>query len=565
MPPFSDRFEIAYFSMEIELDPEIPTYSGGLGVLAGDMLRAAADLNVPMIGVSLVHRKGYFRQKLDASGQQSESDDAWRPEAHLEPVDSTLSIVVEGRKVQVQAWKYAIRGVSGSVVPVILLDTQVPGNDAADATLTDHLYGQDERYRLCQEAILGLGGSAMLSSLGLKHIRVFHMNEGHSSLLTLALLERQLAARRRVPTEDDVDRVRKQCVFTTHTPVPAGHDKFSPDLARQVLGEQRFELLKATNCLHDGLLNMTFLGLRFSHYINGVAMHHGEISRGMFPEYPIHAITNGVHAVTWASPAFQKLYDRHIPEWRRDNLYLRYTVGIEESEVGEIHLEAKRALFEHLRKHAGASLDEKAMTIGFARRAAQYKRPELLLSDLDRLRSIARQAGSLQVVYGGKAHPRDEGGKAAIRAVFQAAEALRGKIPVVYVENYDAGWGQLLTSGVDLWLNTPHRPFEASGTSGMKAALNGVPSLSILDGWWIEGCVEGVTGWAIGSEELPNEDHQGEIASLYSKLEHTIVPMYYRRPKEYCEVMRSAIALNGSFFNTQRMLAQYVANAYRGK
>jgi glycogen phosphorylase len=560
--PLADKLEIAYFSMEIELEPDIPTYSGGLGVLAGDMLRSAADLGVPMVAVTLVHRKGYFRQKLDAGGQQSETDEEWSPEARLERLDAIVPVIIEGREVHVQAWKYTLCGADGHEVPVILLDTQVPGNSPSDAALTDHLYGDGESYRLCQEAVLGLGGIRMLSVLGLQGIRIFHMNEGHSSLLTLALLERQLAGPRRPPTEDDINIVRKQCVFTTHTPVPAALDKFSASLVRQILGEERVRLIDEAQCWHEGALNMTYLGLRFSHYINGVAMHHGEVSRGMFPEYPVHAITNGVHPVRWTSPAFQKLYDRHIPEWRRDSLYLRYAVGIAAREIGETHREAKRALLAALRERAGASFDENTLTIGFARRATQYKRLELLFSDLDRLRSIARQHGPLQIVYGGKAHPNDQGGKAAIRSVFQAAAALRDAIPVVYVENYDARWGALLTSGVDLWLNTPHRPLEASGTSGMKAALNGVPSLSILDGWWIEGCIEGVTGWAIGSEALPVEDHQDEVDSMYDKLEHQIVPMYYGAPQAYYEVMRSTIALNGSFFNTERMLRQYVANAY---
>ena len=562
--PLENHYEIAYFSMEIELESDIPTYSGGLGVLAGDMLRSAADAGVAMVAVSLVHRKGYFRQKLDANGQQTETDDEWRPEDRLERLEPVTTVQIEGREVRVQAWKYVVRGQWGHDVPVILLDARVDGNSPEDAALTDHLYGGDDRYRLSQEAILGLGGYQMLAALGL-NIRIFHMNEGHSSLLTIGLLEKQLAGQRRQITEDDIHTVRKQCVFTTHTPVPAGHDKFPNSLVGQVLGEQRLALIEETECCPENLLNMTYLGLRFSRYINGVAMHHGDVSQGMFPGYPVHAITNGVDAGRWVSPEFQKLYDKHIPEWRRDNLYLRYVIKIETAEIGDTHQAAKRTLFQALGKKTGTSLKEKVLTIGFARRAAQYKRMELLFSDLDRLRGIANNVGPLQIVYGGKAHPKDEDGKASIRAVFQAAEALRGTIEVVYVENYDAQWAGLLTSGVDLWLNTPHRPFEASGTSGMKAAMNGVPSLSILDGWWMEGCIEGVTGWAIGSDELPDDDQRDEITSLYDQLERVIVPLYYGTPRKYFEVMRSAIALNGSFFNTQRMVRQYVEDAYQAE
>jgi glycogen phosphorylase len=565
--PLENHYEIAYFSMEIELESDIPTYSGGLGVLAGDMLRSAADAGVAMVAVSLVHRKGYFRQILDAKGQQTEQDDEWRPEDRLERLEPVTPVHIDGREVRVQGWKYVVRGQWGHEVPVILLDARVAGNSPEDAALTDHLYGGDENYRLCQEVILGLGGRRMLAELGLNAIRVYHMNEGHSSLLTLDLLEQQLginsAAPRRDPKEDDVIAVRKQCVFTTHTPVPAGHDKFSRELTRQILGDARVALMDAVECWHDGLLNMTYLGLRFSRYINGVAMHHGEVSQGMFPGYPVHAITNGVDAGRWVSPEFQKLYDQRVPEWRRDNLYLRYAIQIGAAEIGETHQAAKRVMLAALHDKTGASLTEKVLTIVFARRAAQYKRMELLFSDLDRLRGIANKVGPLQIVYGGKAHPKDEDGKASIRAVFQAAEALRGAIEVVYVENYDAQWAALLTSGADLWLNTPHRPFEASGTSGMKAAMNGVPSLSILDGWWMEGYIQGVTGWAIGTEALPDDDQGDEIASLYDQLERVIVPMYYGSPGKYFEVMRSTIALNASFFNTQRMLRQYVEDAYQ--
>lgn len=292
-------------------------------------------------------------------------------------------------------------------------------------------------------------------------------------------------------------------------------------------------------------------------------MHHGEISHDMFPEYPIHAITNGVHAQTWTSLPFCELYDRHIPEWRHDNQYFRYVFGVPVEEIEQAHKRAKRILFDELKAHTGVQLDETAMTLGFARRAATYKRADFLFSNLERLKRIAESVGPLQVVYGGKAHPRDEGGKALIRCVFEAAEALKkDQIQVVYVPDYDWRWGRFITSGVDLWLNTPQRPYEASGTSGMKAALNGVPSLSVPDGWWLEGHLEGATGWDIGHSE-DTDDPASEAASLYDKLESTIVPMFYEAPKAYAQVMRATISVNASFFNTQRMLSQYLRNAYR--
>jgi starch phosphorylase len=477
-------------------------------------------------------------------------------------LDAVVTVKLAEREVHLRAWRFEVRGVSGHVVPVFLLDADLPENSPSDRALTDVLYGGDEQYRLRQEALLGLGGVRMLEKLGYTGIESYHMNEGHSALLTLALLERRLGhAELGRASEEDIEAVRRQCVFTTHTPVPAGHDQFARSLVEQIIGADRTAVLDATGCCPSGTLNMTYLALRFSRYVNGVAMHHGDVSHSMFPNYPVRAITNGVHAVTWTAPSFQELFDRHIPEWRHDNLYLRYAVGIGLEEIERAHVLAKRALLDQLARN-GAHLQESVLTIGFARRAATYKRADLLFTDLGRLKKIARDCGPIQVVYSGKAHPRDEEGKAVIRRVFEAAASLAGSIPVVYIPDYDMRWGKLLTSGVDLWLNTPHRPFEASGTSGMKAALNGVPSLSVLDGWWIEGCVEGVTGWAIGREGDSEEDHGLEITALYGQLEAVILPLFYRSPKQFSGVMRSAIALNGSFFNTERMMSQYLANAY---
>jgi len=547
--------------MEIALSPDIPTYSGGLGVLAGDTLRSAADLGVPIIGITLVHRKGYFRQRLDPSGNQGEEPQIWSPEQAVEKVDALVPISIEGRQVMVRAWKFVITGVRGDIVPVYLLDTDLPENSPQDRGLTDCLYGGDDRYRLCQEAVLGIGGVALLRKLG-HNVQGYHMNEGHSALLTLPLLERSVNARfARDISDTDVENVRRLCIFTTHTPVPAGHDQFSRDLVLRVLGEERTALLDEAECWQSGRLNMTYLALFFSRYINGVAMRHGEVSRGMFPLYRISAITNGVHAVTWTSPAFRELFDRHLSAWRRDNNYLRYAISIPLEDIREAHARAKHALLDEIRKQSGISLDPNVFTIGFARRASTYKRGDLIFTDLERLKSIASTVGPIQVIYGGKAHPRDEGGKAIIRNVFNAAKSLADSLRVVYVENYDWHWGQLITSGVDVWLNNPRRPEEASGTSGMKAALNGVPSFSVLDGWWIEGHIEGVTGWAIGDAEI-KPDPMSELATLYDKLERTILPLYYGSPNAYAEAMRHAIALNGAFFNTQRMVLQYVGNAY---
>jgi starch phosphorylase len=473
-------------------------------------------------------------------------------------------VTIEGRQVQVRAWRYLVRGLSEHSVPVYFLDTALAENSPWDQTLTDYLYGGDEHYRLCQETVLGLGGVAMLRALGHGGVQLYHMNEGHSALLVLALLEEQTEGRSVGDVTDaDKQAVRRRCVFTTHTPVPAGQDQFSPDLVRQVLGEKWVTALHAAGCCPSGTLNMTYLGLFFSHYINGVSMRHEEISHNMFPGYPINSITNGVHAVTWTAPAFQSLYDRLIPEWRSDNLYLRYAVGIPLDEIREAHAQSKRELLAEVERRAGVRLQPEAMTLGFARRASAYKRADLLLSDIERLKRIATEVGPLQVIYGGKSHPRDESGKAIIRRIFEAAAALGDTLPVVYLEDYDMELARSLCAGVDLWLNTPQKPQEASGTSGMKAALNGVPSLSVLDGWWIEGHAEGVTGWSIGDDWELESDPSKETEALYDKLEYVILPMFYGRPAAFATVMRSTIALNASFFNAQRMMLQYLTNAYQ--
>ncbi len=556
---------IAYFSMEVGLDSTMPTYSGGLGILAGDTLRAAADLGLPMIGITLLHRKGYFRQRLDSAGNQTESPAPWDFEQALEPMVPRVFVPISGKAVMVRAWRYVVRGVFGHVVPVYFLDTGLDENNPWAQSLTDALYNGDAQHRLCQEIVLGMGGVAMLEALGYKHISTYHMNEGHAALLTLALLERETTrGNLETATESDREAVSQRSVFTTHTPVPAGHDEFSLDLVRTVLGNERVAALEAMQCVQNGKLNMTYLALRLSRYINGVAMRHGEISRGMFPHYPIDSITNGVHAFTWTAPPFRSLYDRYIPEWRRDNFYLRYAIKMPLADVHRAHVLAKREMIAQIAQRTQVHLAENVLTLCFARRAAAYKRADLLFTDIERLKRVADQAGPFQIIYSGKAHPKDEGGKTIIRRIFELSEKLRDVLKIVYLENYDMDLARTLCAGVDVWLNTPERPLEASGTSGMKAALNGVPSLSVLDGWWIEGHVEGVTGWSIGNHGDRETDAAVEANALYDKLEHAILPLYYGKPDAFTEIRRSTIALNGSFFHTQRMVLQYVRNAYLG-
>lgn len=560
--------KVAYFSMEIGLDPVMPTYAGGLGVLAGDTIRAAADMEVPLIAVTLLHRHGYFHQQLDPQGQQWEKPVLWPVDDYLEPLDPRITVEIEGREVRVRAWCYQVSGASDFKVPVILLDTYLEENSDYDRTLTDVLYGNDARYRLCQEVILGVGGVRVLRALGYNQLDRYHLNEGHASLIILALVEENLSAEKfkgQSPS-DIAHSVREQCVFTTHTPVPSGHDQFPGELAERVLGERRWNLMK--QCGHSGALNMTELGLRCARFVNGVAMKHGEVSRGMFPGYPIHSITNGVHTVYWAALSFQKLYDRYLPDWRKDAFSLRYAIQIPDSEIWEAHTEAKRALIEYVNRQANGGFDRDVLTLGFARRAADYKRATLLFRDIERLKDITRRAGPFQIVFAGKAHPNDEEGKRIIRKINETREVLQGHIPVVYLENYDIVMAKMLCAGADVWLNTPLPPLEASGTSGMKAAVNGVPSLSVLDGWWMEGHIEGVTGWAIGEKVEPDGESRERLddlhaSSLYEKLEHQVLPCFYQSRDQFIEIMRQTIALNGSFFSAQRMLWQYLHNAYR--
>jgi starch phosphorylase len=563
MSEHRDAKHVAYFSMEMALDSAMPTYSGGLGVLAGDTMRAAADAGLCMVGVTLLYNEGYFTQMLDVQGKQLERPVTWDPDEFLEPLDARVTVEIEGRDVAIRAWRYSITGVDGHRVHVYMLDTDLPENTDEDRELTSRLYAGDATHRLRQEMVLGPGGLAMLRELGYTDVATFHMNEGHSALLVFSLFQEERAADPSAEPAALMQRVRDRCVFTTHTPVPAGHDRFPREIVKGVLGGERLATLEKHNCLLDGQLNMTYLGLHCSRYINGVSMRHEQVTEDMFPGYPVDSVTNGVHAVTWVAPPFRELFDRHIPEWRKDNRYLRYAVGIHHTEILEAHQSAKRALMEEVRVRTGVTLDPGIMTISFARRATPYKRADMLLSDIDRLRKIANDAGPLQIIYAGKAHPKDEDGKKLISRIFQLGDQLRGDVRVVYIPDYAMRVAGHLVAGVELWVNTPSKPREASGTSGMKAALNGVPSLSVLDGWWIEGHIENVTGWSIGESWRGESDDEVEAESLFDKLEYVIVPMFYDRPDDFARLMRYCIAMNGSFFTAQRMLSQYVHNVYQ--
>lgn len=545
--------KIAYFSMEIGINERIPTYSGGLGVLAGDTLKSCADLNIPIVGITLLSENGYFYQKIDEHGNQIELPYKFNIEDFLEPLPTTVTVPLEGREVKVKIWYFTVKGINDYLVPVFFLDTNVEGNSDWDRNLTKYLYGGDLKYRLAQEIILGIGGVRAVHKLGYRTIEKYHMNEGHAAFGTLELYKKF----------KNIEDVRKRCVFTTHTPVPAGHDQFDLGLARSMLGEFLPESI-LPDITFNNLLNMTRLALFFSNYVNGVAKKHGEVSRQMFPGHDIDTITNGVNTQRWVSDPFQRLFDKHIPFWRTDPYVLRSALGIDKTEIWDAHMQAKRTLIDFINNRYNVGMNYDYFTMGFARRQTPYKRPELLVSDPDRLREMSEKIGPIQIIYAGKAHPKDQHGKDLIKKIISAKNSIGGNVKMVFIHNYDITIGKLLVAGVDLWVNTPRRPMEASGTSGMKAAMNGVPQFSTLDGWWIEGRIENITGWAIGSRKS-NEgesDDNADRQDLFDKLEQVIIPKYYHNRENWIRTMRSCIAINGSFFNTNRMMQQYVLNAY---
>ncbi|MFZ5875537.1 MAG: alpha-glucan family phosphorylase [Nitrospirota bacterium] len=557
--------KIAYFSMEIGLRTDVPTYSGGLGVLAGDTIKSCADLKLPVVALTLVSRQGYFRQEVDARGRQIAHPLPWDPSRLMTLLPPRVRVTIDRRPVAVAAWLYWVQSPAGGRVPVLFLDTDLPENSAEHRALTASLYGGDAAYRLRQEAVLGMGGGKMLQALGVT-VRKYHLNEGHSALLTLELLERFRRPIESVWHEDliwDVDRIKDLCVFTTHTPVGAGHDRFPYDVVERVLGAP-IPLAVIKRFAGDQELNMTLLALNLSRFVNGVAKKHGEVSRALFPGYEISAITNGVHSFTWTGPDMAAVYDAYLPGWANDPELLVRVDNIPDDVLWQAHQAAKTRLIALVKRATGVDMRPDVLTIGFARRMTQYKRADLVFSDVKRLAAIG--GGRLQVVLAGKAHPQDTQGQRIIERLVQAVDALRGDIPVVFLPDYTMDMALTIVSGCDLWLNTPRRPLEASGTSGMKATHNGVPNFSVLDGWWIEGHVEGITGWAIGPPPrgaAPNEvDDQRDAQDLYEKLERVILPLYTGDRPGWIAVMKHAIGKNASYFNSHRMMRRYVTDAY---
>lgn len=555
----ASRAHIAYFSMEIALKSEIHTYSGGLGVLAGDTVRSCADLELPVVFVTLASRAGYFRQEIDGRGSQIEHPDWWEPERWCTPLNAMVAVDIEDRPVWVRPWLYIHTCPLAYDIPVLLLDTDLEQNSSEDRSLTHSLYGGDDEYRLKQEIILGIGGTRLLRALGFE-IRTYHLNEGHAALLTLELLNQARRPSTGQGSSDgayEIGHVRDACVFTTHTPVEAGHDRFAYEL---------FERFLPGFIAHDTLkrlagadrLNMTRLALNLSGYINGVARRHAQTTEKMFPGYRVRAVTNGVHVGTWAHDAFARLYDTNFASWQHEPEILVRALQLPDDDIWRCHQAAKANLIAFVREAKGVPLDPDLPVIGFARRMTGYKRPLLLFSDIERLRDIAARH-PFQVVMAGKAHPKDFEGKEAIRKLHEVVGMLAGQITCVYLPDYNLDVAKILVAGCDVWLNTPQPPMEASGTSGMKAAINGVLNLSTLDGWWVEAHIEGATGWSIGDD---GGSHEDDATELLEKLSGTVLPLFYDDPARWRAMMKQSIGNIAYYFNSQRMMRRYASEAY---
>ena len=553
--------QVAYISMEIAVDSNIPTYSGGLGVLSGDTVRSAADLELPMVGICLCYSSGYFYQFFNEFGEQKEKEISWNFFYEFEKVDKPIKIKIEDKEVLVSAWLYKVIGQSGHILPIYLLTTDIEGNEDWMKKMTGSLYDSTSRWnRIVQEMILGIGGVKLLNSLGYDNIETYHLNEGHGSFSIVELYNM---------LNGDLDKVRDKVVFTTHTPVPAGHDRFDQDLVDKVFKNRMPSEIR--NIASDnGRFNMTYLGMGLSRYRNGVAKKHGDISRKMFPQYEVDSITNGIHLGFWVSRPFRQIFDKKWSNWKANPSILQNAIELDDLDIFDAHIENKFNLINYQKGHSWNLLDEERITIGFARRFATYKRATLIFKDIDKLGSICKD--KIQFIFAGKAHPKDTMGKDYIKEIYKAGDYLYDNygVKVVMMENYNMDLSHMMVSGCDIWLNTPERYGEASGTSGMKAALNGVLNFSVQDGWWLEGYrMNHMAGWAIGPNDSnpsdPGVSNDWDIDSkaIYEILENEIIPTYLNH-EDWLFRSKNAIAL-AAFFNTHRMCLEYAERAYRLK
>lgn len=549
----SPTLSVAYFSMEIGLKSQIPTFAGGLGILTADLMQSCADLGVSAACVTGCWKHGYLRQTLNPDGSQHYEEIAWDPSKYMERMAERVTVVIDGRPVHIGAWKLVLEGEKGSV-PVIFLDTNVPENSPEARQITNDLYGGDVSQRIRQELVLGIGGVRMLRALGYAEIGAYHMNEGHAAFLTLELL------RERGWKDEDV---RRSCAFTTHTPIEAGHDVFPYDLAWKIAGDNLPWHIR--RIAGEDALSMTRLAMTMSRFTCGVSRIHAEVSREMFPGVAIDSITNGVHHVTWSSPEMQSLFDRKSSGWRSDPSVLSSTCrDYGDAELWSAHQASKARLISAINERTGLSFDPDILTIASARRVVSYKQPELLYANLERLADVCR--GRVQIVHSGNAHPSDSFAQGVIQRMVERSHALKDKVKIAYLENYNPDLAKLFTQGADVWLNTPMRLHEASGTSGMKACLNGVLNFSTLDGWWIEGYgMDPEAGWRIGPlAQAADADAARAIDAedIYTELNYQIIPEYYYPDRaRWIRRMKRAIGLIG-YFNAQRCVQEYLAKAW---
>lgn len=547
----NNRLDVAYFSMEIGLSERLPTFAGGLGMLAADLMRSCADLGVRAGCMTVRWRHGYQKQALNGDGSVRHEEYEWDPAAEgLTLLDARITVNVEGRAVRVAAWMLEVHGTNGGV-PVYFLDTDLPENAQEDRDITRNLYGGDQAMRIKQEIVLGIGGVRMLRALGIDDVGTYHMNEGHCAFLTLELLKERGFAD---------DAVRASCAFTTHTPVAAGHDVFPYDLATRIVGDMLPWHIK--KLAGNDALSMTLLAMNLSKYTCGVSALHGGVARAMLGNQAIDSITNGIHHPSWASPEMHAVFDAHFPGWEGRPELLAHAHTLPDDDLLNAHKAAKLRLIEAIFERTGRRLDPEKLIAVEARRIVPYKQHELLYGDENRLREIG--AGKLQIVHSGNSFPGDAFSGGVINHLRDIDARLGSALPVTYVPHYDPAFAKLLVAGADVWLNTPMRLKEASGTSGMKAALNGTVNVSTLDGWWAEAYAQDPeSGWRIGPErEIANEDEMRRLDAedLYTQFELEVLPCFADKAK-WAERMKRSIALAATF-NTHRCIREYVEKAW---
>ncbi len=554
---------IAYFVMECAVDSRIPTYSGGLGILAGDTLQSFADLEVPAVCITLLWKNGFTNQKLSNDGTQLDSVQEWDVERYMQPTNIKIKMPLGDKDITITAYKYTIESTKGdNEIDAYFLTPDVPENDHETRKICDRLYIEGGLTRLKQEIILGIGGYEMLKAIKYKPF-LYHINESHSAFLIASLMKDM----------NDLNRVKSRVVFTTHTPIPAAFDKFAMKDVASMLGrycdKQVLYDIYQEKLEDNDELNLSWLAIKNAKNVVAVSRKHKFVSEQIFEGYRLKYVTNGIHHIKWASAHHKMLYAKYINGWEEDPDLLRDVACIPDNEFAQAHILSKETLVEMVNSESDASFIPEDFTIAMAKRITHYKRNNLILSNPNKLIEIAENKGNIQIIFAGKAHPADPDGLAMIKSIHNASRYIASKtkkIKIAFLENYNIHKANIILAGVDLWLNNPVRPLEASGTSGMKASLNGVPNFSVLDGWWLEACMEGINGWGIGPRpawtDLSYSDDVQDLNDIYGKLEFNILDLYYKNFSDYLKIMKMAVSTIAPYFNTHRMVSEYVTDLY---